>query len=347
MAMDVDYDEKEVSEMTVSTDTSKVTLINMKETDFREVKFDDPRETLFRFVTSHFYTRERIRTIQSIDIVENEELEYAFQKKKQEFKSKNIPQSLVFAYHGTPPSNILNIITNNFDKTKARRQFHGRGNYFSECPSIALQYSMTSTELIMCKILPGRQYKGALRNWPHFDSKLVYPDLNNFSQILIVPNKDQIVPCAIIHLNAPDFPIPRIPPLSMSFPMPKMSTVTPNNKVHIGNQPSRKFDPNIVFPFMNSPVASLPVPRVRQPNGVQVVSGGNALIGSTSTVPAYTRNFSADVRSKMNSSFSSNSTHSPIVGSRSSRVGQQLGTIAEAVFRPILKKKNSKKDDDN
>ena len=372
--MDVDTDELEnTARPTVRT--SKLTIINMKETEYREINFNDRHETLFRFITSHFYTRERLRTIQSVDIVVNEKLEKAFECKQKEFKSRNIPDRPILAYHGTPPSNFVNIITNNFDKSKLRRQFHGYGHYFSESPALALPYSYTQTDLIMVKILPGRQYKGPHRVWPQYDSKLVFPDLHNFSQILVVAEKDQILPCAIIHLNVPDFQIPRLYPMPLSLASQRNTTPSTTNQLVTSSQPYPKFNPNIIFPIMRTSMSGSSLPKVSKPTGNQVLSIGNTVMSSPSSLPVYTRNFLPNGReSQENNSTQSASNENRISrehrqlstmsvgdrgnqqsystqpqmhGSRSSRVGVQLGSIAEAVFKPILKKRNAKKEDSN
>ena len=142
-------------------------------------------------------------SIKSIDIVQNETLMKAFEKKQEEFKARHCKKTsheIIYAYHGTNPKVIDQILQENFDMNKALRQAHGRGNYFSEFPSTALNYSHDKKTLIFCKILPGKQYKGRNMTWEGHDSKLVDPDKNDVSQMVIIQNKDQILPCGVIHI---------------------------------------------------------------------------------------------------------------------------------------------------
>ena len=108
---------------------------------------------------------------------------------------------IIYAYHGTNAKVINQILHKNFDVSKAQRQVHGAGNYFSEFPSTVLGYSSDQKTLIFCKILPGKQYKGSNMSWEGYDSKLVSPDKNDVSQMVIIQNKDQILPCGVIHLS--------------------------------------------------------------------------------------------------------------------------------------------------
>ena len=340
MYMDVDCENNASCQNQVSRISPEdVKVIKMKETQFRGIDFHDPNEILFRFATSHFYTRERILTIESIDVIRNDKLEAAFKKKQNEFKKKNIPHTPIFAYHGTPRCNIENIITHNFDKTKSRRQYHGRGHYFSESPSFALPYSMSSRALILCKILTGRQYTGPLRNWPHHDSKLVFPDINQFSQILVVGDKDQILPCAVIHLNTPVNHFPTLPPLPLSFPV---TTVSSSNLVTI-SPPAPTFIPNIIHPNYHIPSAFSTIPKLNQASGIQKQSTNNLGIrtSSSSNVPLHVRNFSWNPGAQLSSSIPLKSNDPSSSGDQNKRVGKSLGTIAEAVFKPILKIKKS------
>ena len=181
--------------------SSAVTKVKMKPSDLRSINFNDPNENMYRFAAGHFYETQRPGSIESMDIVSNPKLKAAFEEKQREFERRKIPHLPIFAYHGTNASSIDSILQTNFDITKAKRQAHGPGNYFSEYPATALTYSNDQRTLIFCQILPGRQYKGPLMTWPDYDSKLVSPDQNDVSQMVIIGNKDQILPCAVIHLS--------------------------------------------------------------------------------------------------------------------------------------------------
>ena len=333
MDMDIDLERNE-EEKKPRSRINNISIVTMKETEFRKINFEDPNEVLFRFITSHFYSRERVRTIHSVEIVNNDKLKFAFEKKKKDFKTRNIADMPILAYHGTPRSNITGILLNNFDKKRSRRQYHGPGHYFSECPSIALPYSLDYNVLIVCQILPGRQYKGSQNSWSHFDSKLVYPDLDDFSQLIVVPNKDQILPCAVIYLNpvGPYTQMPTMNAVPVSFPS-TYSTVPVNVPINF-NQRYGTFNPNIVFPTTHAGA----IPIVAQPTGKTIFSTPNSLNAATPPVGSnvFQRTFSI-TRSKLMASFNSNNSNQSSAGT-----GQQLPTIPEAVFRPILKRKSKK-----
>ena len=169
----------------------------------RSVNMDDPIENIYRLAESHFYRQSKSSVkIQSIDIVKNSNFDATFLKKQRDFQQKKIPYELIFAYHGTQEDLINSILENNFDIKKAKRQLHGPGIYFTEYPDIALKYSNNKKQLILCKILPGRQYKGEEKfvNTEHFDSKLVNPDKNDVSEMVIIQNSEQIVPYCVINI---------------------------------------------------------------------------------------------------------------------------------------------------
>lgn len=165
-----------------------------------EVDLSDPLENIYRFAESYYLRNKGLGSIQSIDIVSNPTLTAAFEMKKSEFKRNNIPHKPIFAFHGTSAAVIDNILKTNFDVNMARRQAHGPGNYFSEYPSTALGYSNDGKHLIFCQILPGRQYKGGGNSWSGFDSKLVSPGANDVSQMVIIQDKNQILPYCVINL---------------------------------------------------------------------------------------------------------------------------------------------------
>ena len=131
--------------------------------------------------------------------MKNARLETAFLKKQMEFKNRKIPHKSIFAYHGTKASVIDSILKDNFDISKAKRQLHGAGNYFSEYPNTALGYSDDNKHLIFCKILPGRQYKGRGMSWPDHESKLVLPNSEDYSEMVIIQDKDQILPICVLN----------------------------------------------------------------------------------------------------------------------------------------------------
>ena len=167
----------------------------------RTINLNDPNENMYRLAEGHFYKMvQGTRQIKSITIVNNPTLHAAFEKKQKSFMSQNIPANIIFAYHGTTTDSTVidNILQTNFDMKYARRQAHGPGNYFSEYPDTSLGYG---AGLIFCSILSGKEYKGSGMTWPGYNSKVVLPDpAAGYSQMVIIQDKDQILPQCVIHL---------------------------------------------------------------------------------------------------------------------------------------------------
>ena len=166
---------------------------------------EDPLQTKFRLFQSHFFQQlgqgQRHYSVSSMDIVQNSRMKEDFERKKAEFKEKGIPAEAIYAYHGTKSNAIDSILQDNFDLSKAVRQAHGRGNYFSEFPETALGYSDDKKQLILCEILPGLSYSGHEMAWPGYNSKLVQPTgPEGYSQMVIIEDHHQILPVAVIHL---------------------------------------------------------------------------------------------------------------------------------------------------
>ena len=93
--------------------------------------------------------------ITSIEFVINPELQRKFEAKKAEFKQRNIPDKVVFGFHGTRPENIKSICKTNLNVIN--RQWYGYGYCLSEYPDFSLGYG---AGLLMFKVLPGNEYLG-------------------------------------------------------------------------------------------------------------------------------------------------------------------------------------------
>ena len=150
--------------------------------DLRKLKPGDPLQVMAWFADGHF--NKMIRQthqsqmpqfknsrIKSIKVIKNYQLEAAFESKKKDFLTQNIPADPIFAYHGTQndQATLDSILKNNFDMKYARRQVHGPGNYFSEYPDVSLGYG---SGLIFCQLLLGNEYSGTDMSWPGYDSKV-------------------------------------------------------------------------------------------------------------------------------------------------------------------------------
>ena len=183
----------------------------------RTVNFDDPYEVYYSFAESH-YRRMSMKdpslsvgsedaVISSIDIVINQVLEAKFEATKRSFRHKGIPDKEILAYHGTNPANIEDILKDNLQLKYAKRQVYGKGNYFSEFPSISLGYGQG---LLLCRIIPGNEFvdSTAGKDIPEgYNSKKVRPRqdcsgasaANLSGEMIIIENSDQILPFFVIH----------------------------------------------------------------------------------------------------------------------------------------------------
>ena len=182
----------------------------------RSVNFQDPFEMFYNFAESHFRRMSQQQaTISSIDIVINKDLEDKFEATKKTFNSQGIPDKEILAYHGTDKKNIDSILKNNLQLSYARRQAHGRGNYFSEYPSVSLGYG---DGLLLCRILPGKEFvdSGGSNIPAGYNSKKVLlggqfgrfrgavaattsATANVSGEMIIIENSDQILPFFVIH----------------------------------------------------------------------------------------------------------------------------------------------------
>ena len=196
--------------------SAQFSVTNMKAS--RTVNFDDPYEMYYSFAESHYRrmtaTKDPPLSVQSedaaitsIDIVINKVLEGKFEATKRNFRHKGISDKEILAYHGTNPANINSILKDNLQLIHAKRQVYGKGNYFSEFPSISLQYGKG---LLLCRILPGNEY---VDSTPHkdipegYNSKKVRPHqdssgasaANLSGEMIIIENSDQILPFFVIH----------------------------------------------------------------------------------------------------------------------------------------------------
>ena len=144
-----------------------------KPADLRAIKLDNPIFMTAWHAESHFYkmARQRGLIVKSLTVIENSTLLHAFEAKKNEFKSKNIPADPIYAYHGTTqdPAVMDSILRKNFDIKYAKRQLHGVGNYFSEFPDVSLGYG---PGLIFCQLLSGNEFSGPATEWPLHHSKV-------------------------------------------------------------------------------------------------------------------------------------------------------------------------------
>ena len=173
----------------------------------REVNLRDPLEVHYRIAESQFlrliHHSGRKKTITSVDYYINPRRISKFRKKKEELKKKygkGKESKYILAFHGTKPDNVDQIMSQNFRLDKIKRTAHGFGIYFSEFPDISIGYG---SGLILCKILPGRSYRGDTMP-SGYDSNIVAPHEHHQGRadMVIIGNPDQILPCYVIHFSS-------------------------------------------------------------------------------------------------------------------------------------------------
>lgn len=144
------------------------------------------------------------RTLKEVVYVINPELIRKFQRKKEEMKSRlgSGGVNCILAWHGTPKSNIDNIVENNFSlshlsKNSGDRGWYGAGIYFSEFANVSQGYG---DGLLLCKILLGKTYKIKAIN-TGCDKKEGYDSHmaggGKYGTEIVIFNMDQILPCYI------------------------------------------------------------------------------------------------------------------------------------------------------
>ena len=115
-----------------------------------------------------------------------------------------------------------------------------------------------------------REYAGSRLHWPHHDSKVVLPDSNKCSHMVIIGEKDQILPCAVLHLSTSLPTIPTLIPYAASFPSQHNALTIPPVFVSniIPTSPLQQF----LLPMTTPPpsLQAVLVPKVHQPSGNQV-----------------------------------------------------------------------------
>ena len=188
---------------------SKITKHVLKET--RSVDATDPLQMHYRIAESQFLRLMNVtnskRKIKAITYYSNPTLEKNFDAKVQEFKRKGRGDELVFGFHGTKSTSVEEIMKNNFridliSVNTGNPGQYGSGIYFSETPKVCFHYGES---LLLCKVLLGKcldvtksqDVKGK-QITPGYDSHGAHPTSDGNFQIIVIPNKDQILPCYLI-----------------------------------------------------------------------------------------------------------------------------------------------------
>ena len=185
--------------------------------------FDLEIDNLYRLASSEYEERYKSCTQDSapslayIDYIYNPKLVTSFEKTKSLFHRQKVDTSEKRLFHGTHQDCIKPIISGNFDVDAApvQRQkvmAYGKGIYFSDYPSFSYQYGKS---LLMCRVLTGTvtvnhhdlqqshihsfQQQSSLVRYKRWKSD---KGVNkSFSQIYVIKDSNQILPCYILHTS--------------------------------------------------------------------------------------------------------------------------------------------------
>ena len=141
-----------------------------------------------------------------VDYVVNPRLLALFESKRLDFAQRygSDGSKPILAFHGTNAEGARSIMRQNFDIARLAqgsgdRGWYGAGIYFSEFSQTALAYARDGAGVLLCKVLPGRQFSCLGRMdgaplQPGFDSHLS-PD----RQENVIFDAAQILPCYLVH----------------------------------------------------------------------------------------------------------------------------------------------------
>ncbi|XP_065186319.1 uncharacterized protein LOC135817127 [Sycon ciliatum] len=127
----------------------------------------------------------------------------AFQETLKERKTKS-ERAAVWAFHTTDAKNVESIMEKNFDlqrvgKATRHRGKFGSGIYFSEYPDYSLRYGGYQKALLLCQVLPGKEYHckkissgGSVEEG--YDSHVYAADKQGYGKELCFFDVDQILP---------------------------------------------------------------------------------------------------------------------------------------------------------
>ena len=129
-----------------------------------------------------------LRDIKTVGIVVNREASKRYEGRKLACKNEGVKFEEVYAYHGTPASNVDSIVKTNLDPKKARRQAYGKGCYFSEYPEVSHGYTQNCMFIFRVLLVKGKY-------------KEVSPDQNNggYCQMLVIDDNSYFKPEFVLY----------------------------------------------------------------------------------------------------------------------------------------------------
>ena len=189
--------------------STKMTKHLLKAT--RSVDFSNPFDMHYRLAESQFLRlmneTKSNRKIKSITYYSNPVLEKKFNDKADAFKKAGRSDECIFGFHGTAATSVDEIMKNNFridliSQNTGNPGQYGSGIYFSEVPKVCFHYGES---LLLCKVLLGKccdvtamtDVKGK-QLISGYDSHGAYPTSDGNFKIIVIGDKDQILPCYLI-----------------------------------------------------------------------------------------------------------------------------------------------------
>ena len=180
-------------------------------------------EIHFRNAEAQFLRMGGGHRVQQVEYVINPPLLAAFEHKQREFIERDGDEGVhtILSFHGTTnDANIESILANNFDigrlaANTGDRGFYGAGIYFSERADVSQGYAGGVQKLLLCKLLPGREFKigganpspgapaagggggGGMLGAPlqaGYDSHVV-----NDGEEVVIYDSAQVLPCYVVH----------------------------------------------------------------------------------------------------------------------------------------------------
>ena len=177
----------------------------------RSVDVSNPFDMHYRLAESQFLRlmneTKSNRKIKSITYYSNPMLEKKFNDKADAFKKAGRSDECIFGFHGTAATSVDEIMKNNFridliSKNTGNPGQYGSGIYFSEVPGVCFNYG---NSLLLCKVLLGKcRDVTAVKDiqgkplTPGYDSHGAYPTSDGNFKIIVIGDKDQILPCYLI-----------------------------------------------------------------------------------------------------------------------------------------------------
>lgn len=130
----------------------------------------------------------KLKEVRTVGIVVNREASRKYMDRKLDCERNGTTFKEVYAYHGTPATNVDSIVKSNLDPNKTKRQTYGWGCYFSEYPEVSHGYTQSSMFIFRVLLVDGKYTK-------------VSPDekRGGYCQMLVVDDNSYFKPEFVLH----------------------------------------------------------------------------------------------------------------------------------------------------